>query len=94
VSAPQSPAMTTPTKPSDQFQTKASCNSDIDHGKPDEEETDSKIDAKVEMEADKVEGKTSNYQGYLKFGVQETWVTGSVTVLEDTDLLEDTDIST
>jgi hypothetical protein len=38
------------------------------------------------MEADKEKGKPRNYQGYLKFDVQETWVSGPDTVLEDADI--------
>jgi hypothetical protein len=76
--APQSPSMTAPTK--------ASRNSDAAHGESDGEQTESEIEVEEEVEGIKEKGKSNNYQGYLKFEVQATWVTGPDTVLEDADI--------
>ncbi len=78
MNAPHSPSMTTPTK--------ASRNSDAAHGKSDGEQTESEIEAKEEVEGIKEKGKSHNYQGYLKFEVQATWVSGPDAVLEDADI--------
>ena len=63
--------------------TKISRNSDAVDGEPGAEETESEIEAEEEMEE---KGKTRNYQGYLKFEVQATWVTGPEAELEDADI--------
>ena len=64
--------------------TKVSHNSDAVNGEPGAEETESEIEAEEEMEDIEDTGKSSNYQGYLKFKVQETWDTGPDAVLDDT----------
>ncbi len=74
----ENPSLTTPTE--------SSRNSGAGHGEPDAEETEPKPDRDGEMERHEEQGKSSNYQGYLEFTVQQTWGTGPDTVLEDADI--------